>query len=310
MKRFFRLAIVGACLPLTVLLITTATPIAKQAPSPAQTALVELDVSVTDKNGIVTDLRQDEFQVQDDGKKVELKAFTSVLARGSTAQGDGRDVVIVLDDAGVPMAGTQPMQQIASLFVGGARPGDSVSVVRLHKTDDEVSKDRQLALSRIAAFQSGAIPFFAGETTEDMLRLVTKLSNHWAETLPHRRKAIVCIGSPAVCLPDERESTAPRDLYSTWVDALTATARGNVVAYAAIPSRFILGGGGLVERTGGQAFGGTSNFGPAVDQVYADLSQYYLLGYEPAPSKKELRAVTVRVSRKGVTVHTRNKRGQ
>jgi hypothetical protein len=293
-----------------LLLLATSSPLATQTPPSGSNTLVELDVSVTDKTGILTDLRQEEFQVQDDGKKVALKSFTSVLARGSTAPGDGRDIVVVLDDAGVPMAGTQAMQQIANLFVANARPGDTVSVVRLHKAEDEVSKDRQVALSRIAAFQSGSIPFFENETTEDMLRLVAKLSKYWEETVPHRRKAIVCVGSPGVCLPDERESTAPRDQYSVWVNAISATARANVVAYAAIPGRFSLGGGGLVERTGGDAFGGIQNFVPAVEKVYTDLSQYYLLGYEPAPSKKDMRSISVKVNRKGVTVHTRNKRGR
>lgn len=292
------------------MLLIAAAPTAEQTPSPAGNALVELDVSVTDKNGILTDLRQDEFQVQDDGKKVELKTFSSVMARGSLAQGDGRDVAIVLDDAGVPMAGTQALQQIASFFVSGARTGDTVSVIRLHKADDEMSKDRQVALSRIAAFQAGAIPFFANETTEDMLRLVTKLSNHWAETTQHRRRAIVCIGSQAVCAPNERESTAPRDEYTTWVSAMSAAARANVIAYAAVPGPVQLIGGGLIERTGGETFGGTANFVPAVERVYGDLSQYYLLGYEAAPSKKDLRSITVRVNRKGVTVHTRNRRGR
>jgi VWFA-related protein len=290
-----------------VLLITVA-PVAKQAAAPS--ALVELDVSVTDKNGVVTDLKQADFQVQDDGKRVELKSFSTVLARGSAAQGDGREIVLVLDDAGVPMAGTQALQQIASMFVQAARPGDSISVVRLHKADDEVSKDRQAALARIAAFQAGSIPFFQNETTEDTLRLVTKLSNHWAETMPHRRKAIVCIGSPAVCSPDEREETAPRDMYSTWVNVLTATARANTVFYGAVPARFTLAGGGLAERTGGDVLGGTSNFVDAVERVYADLSHYYLLGYEPPASKKDLRNISVRVNRRGITVHTRNKRGK
>jgi hypothetical protein len=290
--------------------LVTAAPVAKQAGTPPGTGFVELDVSVTDKNGIVTDLKQADFQVQDDGKRVELKSFSSVLATGSTAQGDGREIVLVLDDAGVPMAGTQAMQQIASLFVQGARSGDTISVIRLHKADDEVSKDRQVALARIAAFQSGSIPFFQNETTEDLLRLVAKLSNHWAETMPHRRKAIVCIGSPAVCSPDEREETAPRDMYSTWVNALSATARGNTVVYGAVPGRFTLIGGGLAERTGGDVMGGVSNFVPAVERVFTDLSHYYLLGYEPPASKKELRNISVRVNRRGVTVHTRNKRGK
>ena len=68
-------------------LLVTAAPVAEQTPPPSSGAFVELDVSVTDKNGIVTDLRQEDFQVQDDGKKVEIKSFTSVLARGTTAPG-------------------------------------------------------------------------------------------------------------------------------------------------------------------------------------------------------------------------------
>jgi hypothetical protein len=289
---------------------TMAVVVASQAPAPAGSATVEIDVSVTDKTGILSDLKQEEFQVQDDGKKVELKSFTPVVARGTMTPGDGRELVIILDDAGVPMAGTQPMQQIANMFVSSAKPGDIVSVVRLHKQDDEVSKDRQVALSRIAAFQSGAVPFVQGETVEDLFRVVTKISNHWAETSPHRRKSIVCIGSPAVCSPDERESTAPRDEYSSWVDAMSAAARANVVFYAAIPGPFTLAGGGLVERTGGAAFGGISNFVDAAEQVFGNMSQYYMLGYEPAASKKDLRAVSVRVNRKSITVHARNKRGK
>jgi hypothetical protein len=289
--------------------LVSAAPTARQAAPSGGPGLVELDVSVTDKNGPVTDLRQDDFQISDDGKKVDLKAVTFVAAHGSTTPGDARDVVIVLDDAGVPNAGTQALQQIATMFAQGAGPGDHVAAIRLHAATDDLTTNPQMALARIAAFQAGTIPFFPGETTEDLLRLVTRLSKQWLELAPHRRKAIVCIGSPAVCGPNERESSAPRDEYSTWVDAMTAAGRSNVLVYAAIPARFDLLGGGLVERTGGQAFGGLSNFLPAVEQVYDDLSQYYMLTYVPAASKKDLRAVSVRVNRKGVTVHARNKRG-
>ena len=296
------IALVGGAILLSAVLT------ARQAPVTQAGSLVELDVSVTDKTGIITDLKQEDFQIQDDGKRVEIASFKSVLARGTTAPGDGRELVLVMDDAGVPMAGTQAMQQIANLFVSAARPGDHVSVMRLHTPSDEVSRDRQVALARIAAFQAGSIPFFQNETTEDLLRLVIRLSKEW-EPLSGRRKAIVCIGSPAVCTPIERESTAPRDLYPNWVNSMSATARANVVVYAAIPGRFTLAGGSLIDSTGGEAFGGISNFVPAVEQIYGSLSQYYLLGYVPQPSKKDLRNLSVRVNRRGVTVHARTRRG-
>ena len=292
-----------------VLLVSVA-PSAKQAALPGDGALVELDVSVTDKNGMVTDLRQEEFEVRDDGKQVMLKTFTAVSLGGSMARGDGCDLVLVLDDAGVPMAGTQAIQSLASYFTANARSGDNLSVVRLHTASDDMSKDRQVAASRIAAYKAGSIPFFTDETTEDMLRLVIKLSKQWEETTPRRRRAIVCIGSPAVCGPQEKESTAPRDEYPNWVNAVTAAARANVVVYAAIPSQVSLVGEMIIGRTGGDVFAGTASYRPAVERVYGDLSHYYMLGYTPTSSKKDLRSVSVRVNRRGVTVHTRSRRGK
>jgi hypothetical protein len=289
--------------------LLTAVPSATQAPAGADTAVI-LDVAVSDKTGPVTDLTQADFQVQDDGKKVELTSFAAILPSGTTAPGDGRDLVLVLDDAGVPMAGTLAIQTIANMFVQNARPGDGVAVLRLHNATDEVMRDPQVALARIAAYQAGSRPFVEGETIEDYLRLVTKVSRQWAESKKPRRLAIICIGSQAVCSPDERDSTAPRDMYPNWVNALTSTATAHVVAYAAVPGRVMIVGGGLVERTGGQVFGGLTNFAPAVEKVYRDLSHYYMVGYSPQPSKKDLRGLSVRVNRKSVTVDTRNKRGK
>ena len=294
-----------ACMALFLIAVA---PVGSQAPGAEGTPVV-LDVSVVDKNGPITDLRQEEFQIEDDGKKVQLTNLTAVAASGATPA-DGRDIVLVLDDAGVPMAGTQAIQIISNVFMSNMRPGDTVSVIRLHKAEDDLSKDPQVALARIAAFQAGAIPFFPGETTEDYLKLVTKLSKRWAESNTPRRHAIVCIGSPAVCSPDERDSTAPRDMYPNWVDAVTTTAKANVIAYAAIPGRVAVTGGGLVERSGGEVFAGLNNFEPAVAGVLRDLSQYYLVSYRAPASKKDMRSLTVKVNRKNITVNTRNKRGK
>jgi hypothetical protein len=99
-------------------------------------------------------------------------------------------------------------------------------------------------------------------------------------------------------------------MYPNWVDAVTATARANVVMYAAIPGRVSITGGGLVQRSGGEVFAGLTNFVPAVEAVFRDLSQYYLVRYTPPASKKDMRSVTVRLNRRGVDVHARNKRGR
>src|SRR6185295_8096827 len=104
--------------------------------------------------------KPEEFEIQDDGKKVEIKSFNSVSARGSTARGDQRDVVLILDDAGIPNNGTGAIQTISNLFAANLGPGDQLNVIRLHNKADELSKNRQEGLARIAGYQGGAVPYF------------------------------------------------------------------------------------------------------------------------------------------------------
>jgi hypothetical protein len=273
----------------------------------APTETVELDVAVSDNHDQpVTDLKAEEFQIQDDGKKADVKSVTRVSASGATRE-TGRTLVIILDDAGVPMAGTLAVQTIANLFASGTGPGDSLSVMSLHGTPDE-QPNRQLALSRIASFQAGSKPYFE-ETQEDMLQLLTKISRQWQETQPGRRKAFVCVGSQGVCAILERESTAPRDRYPNWVSAMKEMARAHATAYAAIPARLdTTQGGYITDLSGGGTFSANSNFTPAVDTVLRNLSEYYLVSYEAPKSSKPLKKLRVTVTRKNMKVQVRTRR--
>jgi hypothetical protein len=285
-----------------VWLVAGASP-TTQAPSD----IVQLDVAVSDNNGPITDLRADEFQIQDDGKKVEIKTVTGVTANGMTKE-NGRTIFIILDDAGVPMAGTSAIQTIANLFASNAGPGDTLSVMSLHGTPDE-TPTQQLALSRIASFHAGSKPYFENETQEDMLQLMTRMSRQWQETLPGRRKAFVCIGSQGVCAILERESTAPRDKYPNWVNVLREMARTHAAAYAAIPARLdTTQGGYITDLTGGGTFSANSNFSSAVETVLRDLSQYYLVSYVAPKSSKQIRTLRVTVARKNMKVQVRTRR--
>ena len=267
---------------------------AAQAPA----GLVELDVVVTDKDGqVLADLKQDEIQVEDDGKKVQLTSFTPVSAE------QGRSVVIVLDDAGVPMQGTQPIQNLANMFLGGARPGDAVTVLRLNDEADTMSSEPKDTMARIASFQAGRVPFDR-TTPERMLELVGKAAEHLGKT-PHRRKAIICVGSPGVCNIEARNSGSPRDTYPNWVAATTALARNNTSVYALIPVRMNLVKGGLTDLSGGRVLLGTDDFAKGTAQIWEELSHHYVVGYSPAPSTKDLRKVVVKTTRKGGIVSTR-----
>ena len=276
----------------------------------AQSADFVLDVTVTDKAGPVTNLNKEDLQIQDDGKRATITNVTSVVARGSTAPGDGREIVLILDDAGVPMAGTPALQQIATIFASAAGPGDNVSVIRFHNGTDDLTKNREVSLARIAAFSAGSVPYVNEETDIDMFKLMAKLATKLGEVAPNRRKAIICIGSPAVCNPLERDSTAPRDEYPSWVNVLAATARNNVLVYSAIPAPVNLMGAGVVQRTGGTFFAGLTNYTPAIERVYGDLSQYYMATYTVEASNKQIRNLTVRTTRKDTTVKARDRRGK
>ena len=77
----------------------------RPAPAPPANDLVELDVVALDRDDrAVTDLRQEEFRIKEDGRAVDLKTFAQVTALGSTQPDDGRVVVLLMDDIGVPIA--------------------------------------------------------------------------------------------------------------------------------------------------------------------------------------------------------------
>jgi hypothetical protein len=276
----------------------------------AQSAEVEIDFSARDKASPVADLKKEEIQIQDDGKRVELKELTSVTANGTPAPGDGREIVLLLDDTGVPMNGTQAVQQIANIFAQAAGPGDNLNVVRFHTATDELVKDRQVAFARIAAYQGGSSNFSPDTTEWEMFGLIAKLTRKLGEMAPHRRSAIVCIGSPVVCNPTERSDNAPRDEYPRWIEAVSSAARAHTIVYAAVPTRVAIMGAGLAQRTGGQMFAGLTNYSSAIEQVYGDLSQYYIATYAPPESKKDLRSITVRTTRKNTTMKARERRGK
>ena len=64
-----------------------------------------------------------------------------MTALDSTPADDGRVMVLLMDDIGVPAAGTSPMQQIASVVLAPMGNGDELSVVRLSSRSDEAFGD-------------------------------------------------------------------------------------------------------------------------------------------------------------------------
>jgi len=278
--------------------------------------LVELDVVVLDDDDRpVPGLKQEDFQVKEDGHAVELKTFDAVadVPGGRSPQ---RSIVLLLDDSGVGPGNTLPIQTIARMFVSRMAAPDEFSVVRLNNRRDEAFGDRLEALLRISEYRSDALPFFGRETVENALRGVAKVSRT-LEAIEQRHKALVCIGVSAVCNVLEPSTGRGSLIWRYWVDAIGAAARANASVYSLMPNglstRSELSRGTISEITGGEAFRNTNDIGRVIDIVRRDTGTYYMLGYWPAASasasSKETHSIDVKVNKRGLHVRARRLRG-
>jgi hypothetical protein len=234
-----------------------------------------------------------------------------VTALGSTRPDDGRVVVLLMDDIGVPVTGTSPMQQIAPVVLSPTGDGDEVSVVRLSSRADEAFGDIRTARDRIGGYRGGAVPFSRRDTPETVLKAVAKISQQ-LESIDHRRKVILCLGLPSVCDVSEPALGGTSVIWPAWVAAIGSAARANVSVYCVDPTGARGGlnssSNGLVQITGGRIFAHENDFLPAANAIWREAGHYYLLGYWPAVSKRDLRSIDVTVTRKDVRVRGRQRR--
>jgi hypothetical protein len=279
-------------------------------PAPAgsvqTSALRVLDVGVVGRDGQpVLDLRPQDFHVEDNGQPVEIETLSFVPAS------DGRMVVMLLDDSGVPVQGTQAIQYIARAFLSRMRSNDRVSVLRLYGTAG-TDGGRAAASQMIDKYVAGVVPFDKTGTPQHVLETVAGVARGLVprEDERRKRKGIVCIGSQAVCSVPEMMEQDPRGLWAGWIDAVSAAAAANIGVFAIVPAQQQFSGGHLPEVTGGVAQATTSEFDRVIERIWSDLGDYYMLGYRPFSSSRELTPVTVAVARKDVDLHVRRRRGR
>jgi VWFA-related protein len=268
-----------------------------------------LDVAVFDQSGKpVTDLAQADFQIEDDGKKVEIASFEAVAADGAAEGKKSRSIVVVMDEAGVPATGTKTIQQIAQNVLSKMGPRDEIGLMNMHDTPDKLARDVPTVLERLGAYTAGSIPFDQNGTRERVLASFAAIAQALKKD-DGRRKGIVCVGSAGVCAVAEQRDNAPRQLWPNWVAAVSNAASANVAIYAVIPARTAIMAGTINDLTGGEAFA-SSDFERIIDKIWAGLSNYYLIGYRAAPSNRATPSITVRTTRKGVEIQARRRRGK
>lgn len=300
-----RLVVALACACVAVL---TALPSAQRGSTGDAGDLVELDVVVVDKKGQpIHGLTAADFSVKDDGKPVTITTFDEVTPPVKADPDSARTMVLLLDDTGVASIGTQTVQILAKSFLVAAGDFDDVSVVRLHTKDDEPFGDRMTAATRILGYRGGAYPAWSWSVVGDVLQRLGDISRMVASN-SSRRKVIVCIGSPYVCNLREPDPSAPRSFESLWATTIADAAKANVSIYPVVPGRVSLRSGGIAELTGGEVFTPTSDITPVIDRILRDGANYYLLGYWPLKTSRDLHRVEVKTTRRGARVHARRLR--
>jgi VWFA-related protein len=301
-------------LKLALVMCAAVLAIAAQKSSPlARTGdLVELAVVALDKNDTpVSDLRREDFQVKEDGHVMDVKTFAHIVADDSQASDDGRSVTLLLDDIGIPMAGTATMRLLAQMTLAPAGSSDSVAVVRLSRRSDEAFGDFGTARERIDAYHGGMTPFSSRDTPAEALQVIARTARQ-LEADERRRKVIVCIGLRTICDVLEPSMGPSSFVWPTWIEAIAATSRANVAVYAVDPTGLNAYSAsrpdGISELTGGQLFANTNDLERAIHAIWRDASQYYALGYWPSSERRETHRIEVKVTRKNVRVRARSRR--
>ena len=287
---------------------------AQNRSDPIGADFVEVEAIVTNSEGEpVRGLRQEDFALREDGRAVPILTFEEVSATGvGDSDEDGRTVVVLLDDTTLTLGGEKSIQALARFVVAQMRPADHVGVVRLTRRNDEPYGSQADALTRIAEYHPGAQPFFGRETVELVLKTIARLSRQ-LEPIEHRRKAVICIGTPFVFDIQEPPEQRASLLWEPWLDVVRTSARSNVAVYVVDPSgvggaRRRLSGAGIAARTGGFVLTNSNDFERAIRQIWQEASHYYLIGYAPVAAAKELHSISAKVLKPNTRVRVRGGR--
>jgi VWFA-related protein len=272
--------------------------------------MLQLDVVAVDRSGRpVVDLGREELEIWISGLRVPIETFTAVNAE---AAGDyRRTIVLVMDDMAVGPLVWSRLKEAAERVVARVMPGDRVSIVSLSGKQSEGGEDRAALRRAIDDYRPGQTPLRPEDASEHALKTITNISRQLLEV--PGRKAIVAVGALWMFDTPLPPPGSHYDLRPLWIEAMRSTAYANASLYVIDPGGLNMqgpvygGGSGFARETGGYAFVNTNDLGGAVDRVFTEAGNYYLIGVADPPVQKtaDLRELDVRSLRKGVTVRAR-----
>lgn len=301
--------------------------------------LATIAVSVLDKDGNpVPNLKKEDFQLFEDGKKQEILSIDEVSSKtsslgaspiGESAPRRGKIVLIIFDDSTIPQLYVQQSRDSAAAFVKRhMRPQDLFAVAcwgSSMKIFQNLTDDRQAMLTAIAQTATFST---TGQFFENMLRSLEGM--HRSLEPLKGQKSVLIFGR----LPAYNSSTSG-EIYRK---ALNSAKKANVIYYAidpgsAVGGTFIPDLSGVISRdfpgrfgaitraplpaaitltqartfaeeTGGFSIGNTNDIDVELEKLDQQLSNYYILGFQSNNPKHDgaFRDVKVRTNLKGVSL--------
>ena len=251
--------------------------------------LVEVYASVVDASGEpVRGLRQEDFEVVEDGERQVIAAF---------AAGDFPLTVAIALDHSFSMAGA-PLTAVKGAtrtFLTALRPGDEATVLGISSQVEVVATPRQGRAEQVAAVD--ALTAWGTTTLHDSIVAAIESVDG-----SKGRRALVILSDG-----DDRYSEASA------AEATAKARRSNVIVYPVAlgkvrPPLFAE----LSTLTGGRSFHARELKGldQTMTTIAAQLREQYLIGYSPARAPvagaNEWRSIEVRVKKPGVSVRARD----
>jgi Ca-activated chloride channel family protein len=268
------------------------------------TDLVAIDVTATDENGnYIRDLREDEFEVFEDGKPRKIDFFTmtdeSTLSRPLA-------VIFALDISGSLKPEETVTLREAALKFADLMKGESVFAamafndkVKILQDFTDDSRKLESALAKIRAFEGSTRIY---DAIDRAIVMLDRKAPRIRKNRPLRRVVVVISdGFDSASIIDRKELVRRANTAGVTVYSIT------LPSYMLSPSRSTdrvitpLDATRVVSRTGGRDFAANAqDFTPVFKALAEEIRASYALAYYPELRDGKFHELRVKTSRPGV----------
>lgn len=257
-------------------------------------SLVILNASINDAKGnAVTNLKQNQFKVFEDGVEQEISLFESTESPFAA--------VILLDTSGSMETRISLARSAAITFLDGL---DAEDVTAIYNFDSKVTLVQDFSNSRDIADKVYDLKAYGWTVLNDaVFKAADELSKR-----PEKRRAIIVISDGADTKSGRSADKALKaalaadvTIYTVDMSAIDTGGKDRIQNQGVLKNFAEKTGGFFIATPGGQAMR------DAFKHIVSELGTQYTIGYQPSNIKKDgkWRALELRVQRPNLTIRTR-----